>query len=182
MKKLLAALLVCLMAFTVIACDEPGEPSAFDPFIYAIDQTPSSKIKIVSELSTSLGVLHATVETTFKTDGGASIAYSVENFSSDFQNNDIVEVHNGTVTLNKDGSYSDGAFRGVVGENPVKIEFNFDSSKFESYNVTESVLSGTVKASNTASVFGVEFDSDVAFMLTINNGKVISLTLTQILS
>ena len=178
MKKLLAILLVLIMAFTVVSCDETTEPSEFDPFILAVNQTPSSKIKISSELETSLGVLHSTVETTLNPDGGAKLVYSVENFNTDFTSTDLISTTEGVVTVDKDGNYSDGgAFKGKINEELTALEFNFDSSKFESYQVSGNILTGTVMQDETEAVFGVFIDADVSFMLTIGNNRVQSLAL-----
>ena len=84
----------------------------------------------------------------------------------------------GVVTVDKDGNYSDGgAFKGKINEELTALEFNFDSSKFESYQVSGNILTGTVMQDETEAVFGVFIDADVSFMLTIGNNRVQSLAL-----
>ena len=178
MKKFLAILLVCLMAFTVVSCGPEEEAGEFDKFLTAVDQTPASKINVVSKLTTDLGVLNATVETVFNPDGSANLTYSVENFNTDFSSDEVKLTKTGTVVLNKDGSYSDGGeFSGVIGENVVAVNISLDETKFDSYKVQGNVLTASVKAENTQAVFGVEISADVSFMLTISNNRVVSITM-----
>ena len=44
------------------------------------------------------------------------------------------------------------------------------------------VLAGTVKAANTKAVFGVEYASDVTFVLTKTSEKIVSLSMTYTLT
>ncbi len=180
MKKFLAILLVCVMAFAVVSCDKGNEepPTAFAEFEKAIDQTPASKINVSTKITTELGILHSTVDTTFNPDGSASVSFYIERFNSDFTSSDVVVTRTGTVTLDKDGNYSDGgAFKDALGANVASVKLGLDSTKFESYAMENGVLSATVKAENTAAVLGTAIGYDVNFMLTVGAGRVVSVVI-----
>ncbi len=180
MKKFLALLLVCVMAFAVVSCDNGGEEfaSEFADFEKAISQTPSSKINVSTKITTELGILHSTVETTFNPNGSASVNFYIERFNSDFTSSDVVVTKTGTVTLNKDGTYSDGGeFQDTLGANVASVKLGLDSSKLESYTIENGVLSASVKAENTAAVLGTEIGYDVNVMLTVGAGKVVSVVI-----
>ena len=185
MKKLFALLLISIMAFAVVSCDKgaqqqqpTAEQQQFEDFTHAVNQTPAAQIKVVTEFTTELGVLGSTIDTRFNPDGSATINYSIENFDSDFVGAAPVITKTGTVTLNKDGSYSDGGeFEGLIGSSVSSVLINLDSTKFESYNIDGGTLSAVVKAENTEAVFGTAIAADVNFMLTISNDRVISVVL-----
>lgn len=178
MKKFLALLLVCVMAFAIVSCGNNGgdSDSVFADFEKAIEQTPASKVSVSTKITTELGILHSTVETTFNPNGSASVSFYIERFNSDFTSSDVVITKSGTVTLNADGSYSDGGdFADTLGSNIASVSLDLDEAKLESYSIEGGVLSASVKAENTAAVLGTEIGYDVDFMLTVGNGRVVSL-------
>ena len=180
MKKFLALLLVCVMAFAIVSCGNNGgdSDSVFADFEKAIEQTPASKVSVNTKITTELGILHSTVETTFNPNGSASISFYIERFNSDFTSSDVVITKSGTVTLNADGSYSDGGdFADTLGSNIASVSLDLDEAKLESYSIEGGVLSASVKAENTAAVLGTEIGYDVDFMLTVGNGRVVSLVI-----
>ena len=181
MKKFLALLLVCVMAFAVVSCENGGDDAVleFEDFEKAIDQTPASKITVSTKLTTVLGILHSNVETTFNPNGSATVKFYIERLNAeDFTSSETVISKEGTVTLNKDGTYSDGgAFKDALGDSVASVNLVLDSAKLESYTIEGGVLSATVKAENTASVLGTEIGSDVSLMLTVGEGKIVSLVL-----
>lgn len=178
MKKILAIALVFLMALGIMACEEPTPPSEFDLFLTAMDQTPASKVNVKSTLVTELGTLESVVNTTFNPDGTANIVYSIQNFDPDFESEDVIITIPGQVTVAKDGSYSDGGeFAGTLGDNIASINLTLDATKLVNCKIEGSVLTATVPAENTATVFGAEIESDVSFMLTVSNNRVISITM-----
>lgn len=181
MKKFLAILLVCVMAFAIVSCNDGNEenPSVFAEFEKAIDQTPASKVNVSTKITTELGILHSTVNTTFNPDGSASVSFYIERFNSDFTTSDVVVTREGTVTLNKDGTYSDGgAFKDTLGANVSSVKLALDEAKLASYTIENGVLSASVEADNTASVLGTDIGYDVSFMLTIGEGRIVSLVIT----
>ncbi len=178
MKKILALLLICIMAFAVVSCDEPEPSTEFSVFEKAIDQTPAAKVKVLTKITTEIGVLNSTVETVFNPDGSANISYTVEKFNSDFTSPETVITKSGVVTLNKDGNYSDGGeFQGALGENIASVNLNLEASKLESYSIEGGILTATVKAENTAAVLGAAIGADVSLMLTTSNNRVISIVI-----
>ena len=185
MKKFLALLLVCVVAFAVVSCDK-GEPAPmptvttpdFAEFKTAIDQTPAASVSVKTEMTTELGVLNSNIVTIFNPDGSATVNYYIEKINPGFETSDDVIPVNKTVTLNPDGSYSDGGeFQGLLGGTVAGVKLNLDATKFASYTVDGGVLSASVKAENTASVFGTAIAADVNFILTISNGRVVSVVL-----
>ena len=180
MKKFLAILLVCVMAFAIVSCGNDGgeNESVFAEFEKAIEQTPASKISVNTKITTELGILHSTVETTFNPNGSASIYFYIERFNSDFTSDEVVIVKSGTVTLNSDGTYSDGGdFSDTLGSNIASVKLALDEAKLDSYTIENGVLSASVAAENTVAVLGTEIDCDVDFMLTIGAGRVVSLVI-----
>ena len=186
MKKFLALLLVCIMALAVVSCDKGETPPPaqtpvavdFSVFETAIDQTPAAEIKLETKLTTELGVLNSTVETVFNPNGSATVNYYIEKFNTGFETADTVIPMTGTVTLGKDGSYSDGGeFQGLIGSNPTAVNLTLDATKFASYAIDGTTLSAVVKAENTAAVFGAAIAADVNFILTVSNNRVISVVL-----
>ena len=169
------------MAFAVVSCENGGDDAVleFEDFEKAIDQTPASKITVSTKLTTVLGILHSSVETTFNPNGSATVKFYIERLNAeDFTSSETVISKEGTVTLNKDGTYSDGgAFKDALGDSVASVNLVLDSAKLESYTIEGGVLSATVKAENTASVLGTEIGSDVSLMLTVGEGKIVSLVL-----
>ena len=178
MKKFLALLLVCVMAFAIVSCENGGsEPETlFGKFEKAIDQTPASKITVNTKMTTELGiVLHSTVETTFNPNGSANVHFYIERFNSDFTSPEVIITKIGTVTLNADGTYSDGGeFADTLGTNISSVKLNLDEAKLDSYSIEGDVLSASVSAENTASVLGTAIDYDVDLMITVGSGRIVS--------
>jgi hypothetical protein len=180
MKKFLALLLVCVMAFAIVSCGNNGgdSDSVFADFEKAIEQTPASKVRVDTKITTELGILHSTVETTFNPNGSASVYFYIQRFNSDFTSSDVFITKSGTVTLNADGSYSDGGdFADTLGSNIASVSLDLDEAKLESYSIEGGVLSASVKAENTAAVLGTEIGYDVDFMLTVGNGRIVYLVI-----
>lgn len=180
MKKILALLLVCVIAFAIVSCnEEPTPPSEFSVFEEAIDQTPASKINVNTKITTEVEILHSTIETVLNPNGSATINFYIERLNSDdFTTSETVVSKTGTVTLNKDGTYSDGGeFKNTLGANIATVKLGLDSSKLENYTVESGVLSATVKAENTAAVLGTAIGYDVNFMLTVSDGNVVSIVI-----
>ena len=184
MKKFLALLLVCVMAFAVVSCDNGGEepaPSEFADFEKAINQTPASKINVSTKITTQLGILHSTVETVFNPNGSATVNFYIERFNTDFSSAETVISKKGSVTLNSDGTYSDGGeFKDSLGANIPTVKLNLDAAKFESYTIEGGVLTANVKAENTAYVLGTDVGYDVSFMLTVGAGRIVSVVLNYV--
>ena len=179
MKKFLALLLVCLIAFAAVSCDEePTAPSEFEVFEKAISQTLASNVRVETKMTIGGEVLESWVETVFHPDGSADITYYIDKIDTDFDGSNADSNEAVTVTLNKDGTYSDGgAFVGQLGENVASVKLNLDAAKLDGKTIEGGVLSASVKAENTAQVFGREIGADVNFVLTVSENRVISLSM-----
>ena len=129
-------------------------------------------------MTTALGTLTSIVDTVFNPNGSATIDYYIEKFNTSFDNGGEKLVYDSVVTLNADGSYSDGGvFEGLIGSAPTAVNINLDATKLASYSIEGGVLSASVKAENTAAVLGAAIDADVSFMLTISSNRIISVVL-----
>ena len=185
MKKFLALLLVCLMAFAVVSCDK-GEPAPTTPtvevtdfaaFKTAIDQTPAASVSVNTVMTTDFGALKSNIVTIFNPNGSATVNYYIEKFNTGFDGDTIVPFE-ASVTLNSDGSYSDsGEFQGLLAGSVASVNLNLDATKLTSYTIDGETLSAVVNAENTAAVFGAAIAADVSFNLTIANGRVVSVIL-----
>ncbi len=184
MKKFLALLLVCVVALAVVSCDKNTpvptpvvEPADFADFNSAINQTPAARVTVETTMTSDLGILKSIIKTVFNPDGSATVDYYIEKFNPDFDDARDIIPYAKVITLNPDGSYSDGGeFAGLL-DGVASVNINLDSTKFASYNVENGTLSASVKAENTAAVFGAAINADVNFLLTISNNRVISVVL-----
>ena len=167
------------MAFAVVSCDEePAAPSEFEVFEKAISQTLASNVRVETKMTIGGEVLESWVETVFNPDGSAVITYYIDKIDTGFDGSNADSNGPVTVTLNKDGTYSDGgAFVGQLGENVASVKLNLDATRLDGKTIEGGVLSASVKAENTAQVFGREIGADVNFVLTVSENRVISLSM-----
>ena len=83
----------------------------------------------------------------------------------------MMEKVEGTAELLANGSVSSADISETVAAAAV-AKFNLDEKKM-SYNISMGVLEATVKAENTASVFGVDLGSEAKLLMRItNDGKI----------
>ena len=182
MKKFLVLMLALLTMLSFVACslwqDEETPAGAFEKFETALDQTPASKVTVETKMTSELGTLNSKIATVFNPDGSAKINYTIENFNENFDTDSIKTTKTGELTLNANGSYSDGGeFVGSLGTAVANVNLNLIEEKLGDYKADGNVLTATVKEADTAAVFGTAIGADVSFALTISNNRVISVTM-----
>ncbi len=177
MKKFLALVLAVVCAFSLFSCGNDSVKA----FTKAMENTEPAVVKLNITVSMTDGDLEASYVTTYNEDGSFTVDYSYENFatSSEGGAEDAVVVKTGKVTCDKDGKYSDGgAISGQV-ESLSGSKLSLKSKKM-SAKVSDdgNVLTATVSAKNTKTVFGVEFAGDVSLVITKAQDKIVSYTMT----
>lgn len=174
MKKILIILLALACTFTMFSCGD-----SVDGFNKAIKNTNPAVVNVVVESETSLGLLKANYETTYAEDGSFTIKYSYEKFNgiAEGDADDVIAIVSGTVTCDKDGNYSDGG--ALVGAATTVTGTKIKLGKKMDYSVSRdgNVLTATIKAAKTKSVFGAEFPADVTLVITKAEGKIVSYTI-----
>jgi len=178
MKKILCLLLVCVCAFSIVACDD--DPNYYKDFETAAAQTSPTTVTLTVKQEQAVATLNATFVTTYAEDGSAVITYSrdVINPIGTGSADETISTVTGTVTCDAQGNYSDGGeFKGnsaVVSG----VSFKFNKKKMNAtFSNDGNVLNATVAAADTASVLGVDFGVDVTVTITKSEGKIIAFTL-----
>ena len=184
MKKLLMILLALACAFSMAACNgttppPDGDPSDVSAFTTAIAATNPTSVEIDTKLETEIGDLVGEFVITYATDGSAEIEYSYEKFNEFSAGvTEAKSTVEGTVTLNADGSYSDGGE--LEGEAPAAAGFTLtlDTAKLKDAEINGNVLTATVEAANNKAVLGIETGYDVEMVLTKSDSGIVSLVVT----
>ena len=184
MKKniIISAILVVYMLIGTLAFTACGDAGVED-FTAAISATEPTAVSGTVTMHTEFGPLTATYTATIAEDGSFELTYVYEEFASigEGSADTVISEKTGTVTY-KDGTYSDTSIAAKIPADATATKLKLNTDKMK-YTVSEdgNVLSATVKASNTKSVFGVAYDADVVFTLTKSEGKIVSLSLTYTL-
>ncbi len=162
-------------------CDNCGAsytpPKDYRPdFIEAVNATKPEKITLsIKNDFGADGVLESSYVITFAEDGSFVITGEAKSFNTSFVGDYIIAIPVNVVYDASSGTYSDdGAF---AGENPVATGLTLNLSALSSYESTETTLSAVVAQSKTASVLGASYSSDVAMLVTKDEGKIVSLSL-----
>ena len=182
MKKIIALLIAITCVFVMVSCGG-GETVDLTAFKDAVAATAPATVEIETALETELGTLTGSFNVTYADDGSAVIEYAYEQFNELGESNNVTETTktvSGTVTVDKDGAYSDGG--ALVGSVSAAGGFtiNLDSSKMKECEVNGNVLTATVEAANTEAVLGVAIAYDVTVVLTQGETSLVSLTLTYV--
>ena len=176
-----AILVVCMLIGTLAltACGAVG----LEDFSTAISDTKPTAVTGTVTMHTEFGPLTATYTAAIAEDGSFELNYVYEEFASigDGSADNVTSQQTGTVTY-KDGTYSDTSIKAKIPANATATKLNLDTDKMN-YIVSEdgNVLSATVKAADTKTVFGVAYGADVKFTLTNSEGKIVSLSLNYTL-
>ena len=176
MKKLLIILLALTCAFALFSCGDDGV--SVEEFKKAINATNPTEIEVTIVQETANGNLAAEMTTTFAEDGSFVIVGFYERFTgaSSLEDKESIPIN---VSCNASGSYSDGG--DFAGSNPASTgaKLNLGAKKLQpTISEDGKVLTVTVGAANTKAVLGVEYAQDVVLVITINDGKVISYTMS----
>lgn len=180
MKKLLIILLALTCAFAMFSCAEKSDVSVKD-FTAAADATSPKSVSVNVTAELPLGTLTASYNTEFAEDGSFTVAYSYDKFNSlgEGDSDSVTSTVSGTVSCDKNGTYSDAAIASKIPETAKAVKFNLDTKKMTAkISADGNVLTATVTADNTEYVLGYNYGADVTFVMAKAEGKIISLVLT----
>ena len=164
------------------ACDVCGKVVAvnvFEDFEAAIAATSPKGFVGTITLGTSAGEMKGEYTATIAEDGAVTVNYSFDNFNSIGSGDagDVSSKKEGTVVRNADGTYSGDGFTAAESVAGAVTSIKLDKTLMN-FNVAGGIMSATVESANTAEVLGVDLGSDAIFVLTINQGKVVSFALS----
>ena len=175
-----AVVYMLLGIFTLASCGS----EKFEGFSKAISATEPKTVEGAVTMYTEFGPLTATYTATIAEDGSFLIDYAYDKFNEigDGGSGEVGSKVTGSVTY-KDGVYSDTSLAAKLSADAAatKLKLNGDKMKY-TLSDDGNVLSATVKAAKTKSVLGIEYASDVSFILTKEDGKIKSLSMTYTLA
>ena len=166
------------------ACDVCGKVVNVDliaDFKNAIEATDPTSIVGTVTLDTAAGKMKGEYTATIADDGAVTVAYSFDSFNSigSGEAGDVSDKKVGTVTRAADGTYT---YTGDVVKAAESVAGSVTSIKLDSslmtMNIKGGTLSATIESANTEAVLGVALESDATLVLLINNGKVVSFSLS----
>ena len=180
-RSILAVLLVICVSVGFCACgDDDSTKASLKNFTKAVESTTPASVTGTVEVTTVFGPLKATFTAVIAEDGSFTLNYSYEQFNDLATGGagDVTSNKNGTVTY-KDGAYSDSSLAAKIPANATAAKLKLDAKKM-TYNISAdgNVLTAAIKAADTASVLGVAYDGDVSLVVTKNEGKIVSFTLS----
>lgn len=164
MKKIISILLMltCLVAL----CSCGGGIGDFEKAISASNPT---SVKIDTVATSSLGTLNGVYHVAYNEDGTAKMIYEYEKWNTVLEGEGDKTKVSGTINVAADGSYTDN---GVAGNISTLASGNIKLSSIKDAKVENGVLTATVAAADTEAVFGVAFDYDVNFEMSMNETAV----------
>ena len=178
MKKILVMILALCCAFAMFSC---GDAEYIGDFNNAIKATKPTVVKVEVVAKSALGELNSVYTTTYNEDGSFAIEYTKESFNSasDGESDDVIKTETGSVSCDANGKYSDGGdIAGTLADaKGVSLKLSEKTMK-ASVSADGNVLTATVAAKNTASVFGVEYAGDVTLVITKAQDKIVSYTMS----
>ncbi len=188
MKKLriftTVLLVICLTLsmMLITSCgenDDKQEKGAIDKFADAIAATTPSAITGDVTMTADFGTMNMEYSAQTAADGSFTLNYSYDRFNGIEEGgaSDTASKVTGTVTY-ANGTYTGDTNVGKIPANAVASKLNVKSDKIDAeISNDEKILTATVKAADTKEVFGVEYASDITMSLTMQDGKIASLTL-----
>ena len=169
------------------ACDICGKVvvvKEFEDFEAALAATDPTEVIGTITLNTAAGKMVGEYTATVADDGSVTVNYSFDSFNSIAVGgaNDVTSKITGSVTRKADGTYT---YTGDVVEAAESVAGSVTSIKFDkslmTYNIAGGTISAVVSSANTEAVLGVALESDATFALIINDGKVVSFSLSYAL-
>lgn len=181
-KRIIAAVLLVYMvlsAFFFVSCGD-DQLAAFSK---AISATKPSKVEGSVKMYTEFGPLTVEYDADIAEDGSFVLNYAYDVFNSieSADKNDVTGKVEGTVTY-KDGAFSDTSLAAKIPAEAVAAKVKLSDKMTYTVSDDGNVLAATIKAANTKSVLGVEYEADVSMVLTKANDKIASLSLTYTLA
>lgn len=182
MKKIIAFALAIICIFAAVSCStEDKYKEQLDAFTAALDNTKPVGAKVVTNFhSDILGDLDGEFNITYKDGGSSEIAYSYEEFVELTENptsEDVKKTYTGTVTVDKDGKYTDGDSLNGTAAAATGLKINL-TGKLTVKNASNTAITILVKAENTKDVIGTALENDVTLVLTKANDKIATVALS----
>ena len=160
--------------------DPAGTEDKRTAFSAAIAATKPTTLKVTVKSNSPFGELESVYTTVYSTvDSSFTITYHTKQINDGFEvDADIIEK-DGVITCDASGNYSDGTFMGS-NPNATGVNANIMSDRLTNYTVSTdgNILTATIAADDTLAVLGVQYAEDVTLVLTKNEGKIISISLT----
>lgn len=176
MKKIIIAIIALSLVFALASCG--ADLDTLEAYITAIDATSPAEALIGITVETPLGELNSDITVTYNEDGSSVIEYSYEKFNAIGEGDDVVSVVSGKVTCDKDGKYS-GSLTGNV-ETATQIKLYLDANLLKDISFDDGACGAVVEAANTEAVLGVAIGSDVNLLMTQNDGKIATVTVSYL--
>ena len=184
-KIFTTALLVISLTLSMMfitSCSDSGknEKASIDKFNDAIAATNPTEVTGAITMTANFGTMTMEYDADVAADGSFTLNYSYDKFN-DIENGgaqDTTTKVEGTIT------YAGGVYTGDVDvakipANAVAAKLNVKSNKITAEISNDGkILTATVKEADTKAVLGVAYSSDVTISLTMQNAKIVSLTLT----
>ena len=182
-KVVLLVICLTLSMMLITSCNDEKKPDgkgSLDKFSEAIAATNPSEVDGTITMTADFGTMVMEYNAEIDESGSFVLNYSYDKY------NDIENGGSSDVTTKVTGtiSYADGAYTGdtnvaKIPANVVAAKINVKSDKLDvKVSNDGKVLTATVKAADTKTVFGVAYGSDVTISMTRQNAEVTSLTLT----
>ena len=188
MKKIIAILLSLVCVFGLASCGEDApQDAALNAITAAISAAdPTGAVLETKITSKTFGIsLEGEYTISFGEDGTATVSYTYDQLNligAGTSGTNITAPVEGVATIAKDGTVTVVEGEGSVGAQITAVagvKLNLDATKM-TYSISSGVLSATVKAQDTRSVFGIDIEADVGLVVSTANGKVSTITLTYV--
>ena len=184
-KAVLLVLCLTLSIMLVTACDDgknPDKKGILDDFNEAVAATNPAEVTGTITMTADFGTMVMEYTAEIDESGSFALNYSYDKYN-DVENggsSDVTTKVTGTVYY-ADGTYTGDTDVAKIPANAVAAKIDVKSDKIDAKVSTDGkMLTATVKAADTKAVLGVSYDSDVTMSLTMQEGKIVSLTLTYV--
>ena len=186
MKKIISIMLALACAltcsFALASCGEPAdttpEPTEVSysevvtPFVNAVKATAANTVDATIKVDVQGETLNAAYHTVKNADGTKTMTYSVEVINTD-NSADNKSLVTGEATSDASGVFTD-EYAKAFGANGLSL--NLAAYTGKDFDVSNNVLRITVPANDVATVLGAAVGADAVVVVTINGGKVTSVT------
>ncbi len=181
-KVILLVICLALSMTFITSCGDDGktEKGSIDKFNEAIVATNPTSVTGTVEMVADFGTMTMEYAATIAEDGSFTLTYSYDKFNEidDGAASDIATKVTGTVTY-ANGQYTGDTNVAKIPANAVASKINVKSDKINAKISNDGkILTATVKEADTKAVLGVNYSADVTMSMTMQNAKIVSLTLT----
>lgn len=177
--RLIALVMVFLLALPLASCgkedDSDDTPVPHEAYVKAFETAPSSAT-MTATMNATIGRLDASYTVTYS-GNTAYVSYTRTQFGAideTTSQDEIISTESGTLEMKTDGTETGGV--GVLAS--ALIIRSLSLSSVTDYEDTGSELSFTVKAEDSAKVFGRECEYDVDVTITLSDGRIDKISLS----